>query len=123
MYLDEPSLHTVAAILRRHVPAGVEVLAFGSRATGRRLKPFSDLDLCLRGSRALPSAVLEALHAAFTDSDLPIKVDVIDWHRTAATLRAAIAADLVPFPLHTCAAPTSSRSPAGNDTPLTLPNA
>jgi hypothetical protein len=44
--------------------------------------------------------VLAALDAAFRESDLPIKVDVIDWRRIAPDLRHAIAADLVRFHLH-----------------------
>jgi hypothetical protein len=66
---------------------------------GRNLKPFSDLDLCLRGKAEVPSVVLERLDAEFRDSDLVIKVDVIDWHRAAPDFRDAIAKDLVPFPL------------------------
>jgi predicted nucleotidyltransferase len=105
MFLDEPSLRTIRSILRRHVTSTIEVLAFGSRAHGRNLKPFSDLDLCLRDRAAVPSAVLEVLDADFRNSDLPIKVDVIDWHRVAPAFRDAIAGDLVPFPLDPDGAP------------------
>lgn len=99
MQLDAASITKVRAILRRHAPAGVEILVFGSRAHGRHLKPFSDLDLCLRGKQPVPDASLAALNTAFRESDLPVKVDVIDWHRIAPEFRDAIAADLVPFPL------------------------
>lgn len=98
MHLDEISLAKVRSILRRYLPPGTEVLVFGSRAHGRNLKPFSDLDLCLRGTRTIPADVLENLEAGFRESNLPIKVDVIDWHRIAPDFRAAIAGDLVPFP-------------------------
>lgn len=98
MHLDDAALAKVCAVLRRHVPAGLEVLAFGSRAHGRNVKRFSDLDLCLRGTHTIPAELLENLEAGFRESDLPIKVDVIDWHRVAPDFRAAIAADLVPFP-------------------------
>ena len=99
MHLDEASLARVRDILRRHLPAGITVLVFGSRAHGRKLKPFSDLDLCLRDNQPVSQAVLDALHANFRESDLPIKVDVVDWHRIPAEFRHAIAGDLVPFPL------------------------
>jgi predicted nucleotidyltransferase len=99
MHLDDSSLSAIRGILRRHLPAGIQVLAFGSRAHGRNLKPFSDLDLCLRGDQPVPASLLEALQGNFRDSDLPIKVDVIDWHRTAPAFRDRIAGDMVPFPL------------------------
>jgi predicted nucleotidyltransferase len=97
MHLDDASLSKIRGILRRHLPAGVDVLVFGSRAHGRNLKPFSDLDLCLRGKQPVPVPVLEGLDAAFRESDLPIKVDIIDWHCGAPEFRDAIAPDLVPL--------------------------
>ena len=92
-------LSTVRGILRRHLPAGIDAHVFGSRAHGGNLKPFSDLDLCLRGSRVVPASVLDVLQASFRESDLPIKVDVVDWHRITPAFRNAIIADLVPFHL------------------------
>jgi hypothetical protein len=53
----------------------------------------------VRGKSEVPSCVLERLDAEFRESDLPIKVDVIDWHRAAPEFRDAIAKDLVPFQL------------------------
>jgi predicted nucleotidyltransferase len=99
MHLDEAPAGQVRDILRRHLPAGTTVLVFGSRAHGRNVKPYSDLDLCLRGTKALPTGLIEALETAFRESDLPIKVDVVDWHRLPPEFRDAIAADLAPFPL------------------------
>jgi predicted nucleotidyltransferase len=99
MHLDDSSLSAIRGILRRHLPAGIQVLAFGSRAHGRHLKPFSDLDLCLRGDQPVPASVLETLQGSFRDSDLPFKVDVIDWHGVEPAFRDRIAGDLVPFPI------------------------
>ena len=99
MHLDDASLAKVRAILRQHLPAAIEVFVFGSRAHGRNLKPFSDLDLCLRGKHPVPTAWLDDLDAGFRESDLPIKVDVIDWYRTTPAFRDRIAGDLVPFDL------------------------
>jgi hypothetical protein len=41
--------------------------------------------------------VIAALQASFRDNNLPIKVDVVDWHRIAPEFCGAIAGDLVPF--------------------------
>ena len=82
----------VRAILLRHVP-GREVWAFGSRVgtkdTGR-VKKFSDLDLAVKGDEPLPMSMLAALADDFSESDLPYKVDIVDWATTTARFRAII---------------------------------
>ncbi len=83
----------VRDILRRHVP-GHEVWAFGSRAKGAA-KPYSDLDLAVIGDAPLASAVMAALTDDFSESDLPWKVDVLDWATTSEGFRAMIARDKV----------------------------
>ena len=65
--------------LRRHVPDR-EVLAFGSRATWTA-KDYSDLDLAVMGEEPLSLRTASALEEALGDSDLPFKVDVVDWAR------------------------------------------
>lgn len=67
----------VLDILRRHV-AGMEVWAFGSRVHGTA-KPWSDLDLALISDVPIPMADIAALRDAFSESDLPWKVDLVDW--------------------------------------------
>jgi predicted nucleotidyltransferase len=67
----------VRAILAKHLPAGVRVRVFGSRARGAA-KPWSDLDLALTGDGPLSLAVLAELAEAFDESALPWKVDLVD---------------------------------------------
>jgi type I restriction enzyme S subunit len=83
----------VRDILRRRVP-GCEVWAFGSRAVGKA-KRYSDLDLAIIRDTALPLAVRAELEEAFSESDLPWRVDVVDWATTGATFRAIIMRDKV----------------------------
>jgi type I restriction enzyme S subunit len=78
----------VRRILRRHVP-GHDVWAFGSRAT-RTAKPYSDLDLAIVTDRPLPLGLSAALAEAFSESDLPWKVDIVDWATTDEALRRII---------------------------------
>ena len=78
----------VRRILRCHVP-GYEVWAFGSRAA-RTAKPYSDLDLAIIGDRPLPLSVRAALADDFSESDLPWRVDIVDWATTSAPLRLRI---------------------------------
>jgi type I restriction enzyme S subunit len=79
----------VRDILHRHVP-DYEVWAFGSRAKGTA-KPYSDLDLAIITDKALSLAVSAALENEFTESDLPWKVDIVDWATTSAAFRKIIA--------------------------------
>ena len=73
-------LECVLRTLARHVPER-EVWAFGSRTSGTATE-FSDLDLAVLGDAPIPDAVLADLREAFRESDLPFKVDVIDWATT-----------------------------------------
>jgi len=67
----------VRDILRRYVPDR-EVWAFGSRARGKA-KPYSDLDLAIIGEAPLSLDVSANLAEALSESDLPYKVDIVDW--------------------------------------------
>lgn len=82
-------LARVRAILREHVP-DCEVWAFGSRVAARR-KPFADLDLAVIAPAALSARRLALLAYAFEESDLPIKVDVVDWQSASPAVRQRIA--------------------------------
>ena len=84
-------LTIVRKILRRHVPHR-QVLAFGSRASWTA-KDYSDLDLAILGNQPLPVDVASALAEAFVESDLPFKVDLVDWARADGSLRFTIGRD------------------------------
>lgn len=71
-------LAIVKKILREFLP-GVEVRAFGSRVGGV-FKDWSDLDLAIMGKARLDSRKLTRLKGAFEESDLPYRVDLLDWH-------------------------------------------
>ena len=87
------NLNTVKKILLRHVPDR-EVRAFGSRVTGKA-KKFSDLDLVVMGENPMSLSVASALAEDFTESDLPFKVDVVDWATTKDPFREIIEKDYV----------------------------
>ena len=81
-------LELVKGILARQVP-GYEVRVFGSRVTGKA-KPHSDLDLVVMTASPLPPLRLADLKDAFSDSDLPFRVDVLDWQTLSVEFRAFI---------------------------------
>src|SRR3990172_13212738 len=86
-------LQSVRSILHRYIPDR-EVWAFGSRVTGK-IKPFSDLDLAVIGGLPLPASTLADLKEAFSESDLPFKVDIVDWAETKDNFRRIIEAAYV----------------------------
>lgn len=77
--LPENELKKVRVILASHIP-GAEVRVFGSRITGKSVK-YSDLDLVAYGTERLPQKQYYQLQQAFQDSDLSIRVDLLDWYR------------------------------------------
>jgi len=83
----------VRGILQRHVPWH-EVWAFGSRARWTA-KPYSDLDLAVITDEPLPLAVSAALVDDFSESDLPWRVDVLDWATTSESFRKIVERDKV----------------------------
>jgi len=83
----------VRTVLQQHVPQ-YPVWAFGSRAKWTA-KPFSDLDLAIITNQALDWGVSAALAENFSESDLPFKVDLVDWATTSAAFRKIIEAGKV----------------------------
>lgn len=75
--LEAPHLEIVKQILSRHIPQ-CTVWVFGSRVGGM-VKPHSDLDLAVLTDRPLDLHSLGNLREAFENSDLPIRVDIVDW--------------------------------------------
>jgi uncharacterized protein len=88
--LSPDHLAEVRRILVQDIPL-CKVLAFGSRVTGRA-RPNSDLDLLVLGSEALDWRRIERIKDAFSESDLPFLVDVLDGHDLSPEIRQAIAA-------------------------------
>ena len=91
--LRSDHLQIVRDILEKQVPER-EVWAFGSRAKGYA-KPYSDLDLAVMGEQPLSLAVLAALTDDFAESDLPFRVDVVDWATTRDNFRRIMERDKV----------------------------
>jgi len=86
--INPKNLETVRRILRQHVPE-VEVRAFGSRVAWSA-RDTSDLDLVLMTDVPLPVGRMADLKDAFTESNLPFKVDILDWATTKDRFRRII---------------------------------
>jgi len=86
--LTPEQIQTVRRILSVYVPK-LEVRIFGSRVDGRA-KPHSDLDLAFMTDTPLSPRTAALLRDAFSESDLPFKVDVVDWAEISDSFRKVI---------------------------------
>ena len=77
--LSEDLMEQVINILEQYIP-DAEVWAFGSRVRGTA-KKHSDLDLVVVGKQKIAQKTYYQLQEAFQESELPIRVDILDWHR------------------------------------------
>ena len=91
--INPTHLETIQRILDEHVP-DCEVRAFGSRAKWNA-EDYSDLDLAVVGDQPRGWRTLSRLKDAFEESDLPFRVDVLDWHDISDKFQAIIKADCI----------------------------
>lgn len=80
---------TVVLLVRAYFPKA-EILVFGSRLHGD-FKKSSDLDICLRSPTPLKLSEWSKLESDFSQSDLPFKIDVIDWSRISEEFQNIVA--------------------------------
>jgi len=85
-YLDE-----VRRILSEHFP-DAEVRVFGSRVTGNARR-FSDIDIALVEPERIDPRRIEELKDALSESDIPYRVDVLDWNAVSESFRRVIGED------------------------------
>jgi predicted nucleotidyltransferase len=90
--------------LRAILPVSTKVWVFGSRTTGRARR-YSDLDLAIDAGRRLTLDEIARLTEAFSDSDLPYKVALVDWQDVDDRWRQTIVAERVAL--------TEAAQPAG----------
>lgn len=81
-------LRKIIKVLSGNVPE-YEVLAYGSRATGRASR-HSYLDLAVMSDTPLGAARLNKLSADFLAASLPFRVETVDWAATGASYRKEI---------------------------------
>ena len=84
-----PAYLDIVRKILRDIVSIAKVWAFGSRVTGTA-KEFSDLDLAIDMGNPIPVTVLCTLKDAFSESDLPVKVDIVDWHAISEEFREVI---------------------------------
>ena len=93
--LNENHLKMVKAILQKFIP-DTPVWVFGSRILGTA-KPYSDLDVVIVSHQQIQQKCYYAIQDALEESELPFRVDVLDWHRISPSFRLLIQQQHVVF--------------------------
>ncbi len=87
--IENDHLETVQRLLSLHFE-GMEVWAHGARVTGVDLTPETELELVAISEDPLSFEVMTAVEKAFVDSDLPFRVDIMDWAKLPESLQKQI---------------------------------
>ena len=87
----------VQDILREHLPAGIKVWVFGSRANWTT-KDSSDLDLAVEGAGILDYKTMVGLEVDLEESDLPYTVDVVDLNAVSHEFKKIVEEQRIPLP-------------------------
>jgi uncharacterized protein len=98
--LPHEDLAILLPVLHTCLPSGTSVWVFGSRVTGAARR-YSDLDLALLGHERLDLDILGRLKEALSESDLTIKVDLVDLRAVDPVFRRMIEGEMVPLPTQT----------------------
>lgn len=72
----------IKKIIYSFLPQGYQAFLFGSRVTGKGL-PYSDFDVGVTGPRPLSMRILAKIREAFEESNIPVKIDVVDFRRVS----------------------------------------
>ena len=81
-------MEIILAIIKKHAPE-CDVLAFGSRIKGTHHEA-SDLDLAIVGKAKLGLSLIGRIKEDFMESDIPFKVDVLDYHSISPAFRTIV---------------------------------
>ncbi|MBS4026156.1 MAG: nucleotidyltransferase domain-containing protein [Clostridia bacterium] len=86
--LSKNDLQIVKTIFKNHVP-NFEVFVFGSRVNGN-IHDHSDLDIALKGPDKIDLLLLADIKDEFQNSDVPFRVDIIDFNRVSPEFQKVI---------------------------------
>lgn len=81
MNMTQPQIENdIKKLIFKHLsPKKYKVFVYGSRATGRARK-WSDYDIGIMGKEEAPHAIMANLSEELENSDIPVNVDVVDFH-------------------------------------------
>jgi len=77
--ISEKNLKILKEILYKYFDKS-EIFVFGSRVK-KNSKKYSDIDILIKGKKEIDFSLLTKVEMELEESDLPITVDIIDYHR------------------------------------------
>ena len=86
--VSQSEMEIILGIIKKHVP-DCDVLAFGSRLKWTH-SDSSDLDLAVAGKEKFSIGTLSDIKEDFMESDIPYKVDVLDYLGVSPAFRGII---------------------------------
>lgn len=78
----------IKQILRKYL-YDEEIRVFGSRIS-IKAKRYSDLDLVIVGKKKINPKILLKIKEDFEESDIPFRIDILDWHTISDNFRKII---------------------------------
>jgi uncharacterized protein len=92
--LPDSDLAMIKKILSKHLTSQ-PVWAFGSRVnltseSKSKVKKYSDLDLVIISKEKVPLLTMASIKEDFSESNLPITVDILDWSELTDEFRQII---------------------------------
>ena len=84
------ALRFILDVINKHLlDRDYSVILFGSCASGKE-RPTSDIDIAIKLAAPLPPLEWQLIEDELMESDLPRKVDIVDYHRVTETFQKII---------------------------------
>jgi len=97
--LDPRDAREITRVLKPFTEdSGASVILFGSRARGDARRT-SDIDVALQANQPLPSWALARLREQLEESNLPFRVDLVDYSTLTEEFKRAIDEEGIPWPM------------------------
>jgi predicted nucleotidyltransferase len=89
--VDKATQEKIVSLIAALMP-DVKIYLFGSRARQTHSK-WSDIDLALDAGHVLPNVKVDEVKSVLEATNMPYKVDVLDFHSVSADMQASIKRD------------------------------
>ena len=89
--VDKATQEKIVSLIAALMP-DVKIYLFGSRARQTHSE-WSDIDLALDAGHVLPNVKVDEVKSVLEATNMPYKVDVLDFHSVSADMQASIKRD------------------------------
>lgn len=97
MMTDDKIEQEIKRIVFKHLSLKkYKIFVYGSRATGRARK-WSDYDIGVMGKEEAPQTVLASLSEELENSNIPVNVDVVDFHHVSDRFKNLALYKIIPW--------------------------